>query len=72
LNSRFAINGSRIELECIICHGLIGWWYSQTEKNNSNKKIMEGIGMNTISLQSKEKMKLRDSKALKIRQNFSL
>jgi len=23
---RFEINGSRIEMECNICNGIVGWW----------------------------------------------
>jgi hypothetical protein len=28
----FKINGSRIDLQCIICNGMIGWWHTNTEK----------------------------------------
>jgi hypothetical protein len=32
---KFAINGSRIELECTICHGMICWWPISTEQTAS-------------------------------------
>ena len=35
---KFEMNGSMIELECNICHGLIGWWYRPTKKIMPLKK----------------------------------
>ena len=34
---KFGINDSMIEPECNICNGLIGWWQSRAEKDNSIK-----------------------------------
>jgi hypothetical protein len=28
----FKIDGSRIDLRCVICNGLIGWWHTQNQK----------------------------------------
>ena len=28
----FKINGPRIDLQCIICNGLISWWYTHSQK----------------------------------------
>jgi hypothetical protein len=35
----FKINGSRIELRCKTCTGLVGWWHGRTKKIMPFKRI---------------------------------